>query len=284
MTDPRPARERGPVQGVGIGLRTPHLDELLDDPSLVPWVELLADNHFSSGGLTAAQLSAVAERYRVTLHCVGMNIGGIDPLDFEYLKQVRDLARRTQCAWVSDHLCFTQYANRHFHDLLPLPYCENTLRHVAKRIEQVQDYLGEPILIENVSAYLLAQAPMTEAEFLAELVAEVECGILLDINNLYVNEVNLGFDAHEALARIPLDQVREIHIAGFEDRGHFVVDSHSTRVSEPVWALLETVVARNPEIPILVEWDNDIPSLDTLLSEAARANHIVVKVPKVRTA
>ena len=172
MTVPRPASGCGPVRGVGIGLRTPHVDELLDDPSLAPWVELLADNHFSSGGLTAAQLDAVAERYPVTLHCVGMNIGGIDALDFEYLKQVRELVHRTQCAWVSDHLCFTQYANRHFHDLLPLPYSEDTLHHVAKRVEQIQDFLGEPILIENVSAYLLAQAPMTEAEFLAALVAE----------------------------------------------------------------------------------------------------------------
>lgn len=272
------------MHGVGIGLRTPHIDELLDDTSRVPWVELLADNHFSGGGLDVAQLEAVAERYPVTLHCVGMNIGGIDELDFDYLEQVRRLARRTQSAWISDHLCFTRHGGQHFHDLLPLPYSEQTLRHVTARIGRIQDYLGERILIENASAYLLARAPMTEAEFLAELVAESDCELLLDINNLYVNEINLGFDAREALANIPLDQVGEIHVAGFEDRGHFVVDAHNSRVSTPVWGLLENVVARRSDIPILVEWDNDIPQLDVLLHEVAEANRILSNSPKSRVA
>ncbi len=272
------------MQGVGIGLRTPHIDELLQDPLRVPWLELLADNYFSDGGLVAAQLAAVVERYPVTLHCVGMNIGGVDELDFGYLTQVRDLARRTRSAWVSDHLCFTRHGDEHFHDLLPLPYNDETLHHVSRRIGRIQDYLGERLLIENVSAYLAPQAPLSEAEFLAELVAETDCGLLLDVNNLHVNEINLGCDARQALARIPLTHVHEIHVAGYENRGRYVVDTHSTRVSEPVWALLESVVVEMPDIPILVEWDNCIPLLGTLLAEAARADRIRCDAQRDRVA
>jgi uncharacterized protein len=270
-----PVTGRGSVSGVGIGLRAPHFDQLMEPASDVPWVELLADNFLASGGLVPRQLARIAARYPVTLHCVGMNLGGHDPLDHDYLADIRRIARSTTPAWISDHLCFTAVDGRHYHDLLPLPYSDEAVRHVATRIIEVQDALECRLLVENVSAYLRAEAPLTEAEFIAAVAEESGCDLLLDVNNLYVNQVNLGLDAIDALERLPLERVREIHLAGYDDRGTHLVDAHNNPVSEPVWHLFEAVIQHLPDAAVCVEWDNDIPPLDVLLRESARARDLI---------
>lgn len=263
------------MSGVGIGLRDPHFEQLMAQDHGVPWVELLADNFLARGGLQPRQLQRIARRFPVTLHCVGMNLGGVDPLDFDYLAEIRRIAHTVAPAWISDHLCFTRHAGRHYHDLLPLPFSDEAVRHIAGRIVQVQDFLGRRMLVENVSAYVRVEAPLNESEFLAAVCAEADCDLLLDVNNLYVNQINLGLDAAQAIDRLPLERVKEVHLAGFEDRGQYLVDAHNNPVSEPVWHLYADLVARLPEVAVCVEWDNDIPALDVLLAEARRAAALV---------
>jgi len=270
-----PVGGRGSVSGVGIGLRDPHFEQLMNEDHAVPWLELLADNFLARGGLQPRQLERIARRYPVTLHCVGMNLGGVDPLDFDYLAEIRRIAQTVGAAWVSDHLCFTSHAGRHYHDLLPLPFSDEAVRHIAGRIQQVQDFLGRRMVVENVSAYLRVDAPLSEAEFLTAVCAEADCELLLDVNNLYVNQVNLGLDAAQALASLPLGRVREVHLAGFEDQGEYLIDAHNNPVSEPVWALYADLIARLPEVAVCIEWDNDIPTLEVLLGEARRASGLV---------
>ncbi|MDJ0740639.1 MAG: DUF692 domain-containing protein [Gammaproteobacteria bacterium] len=262
------------MSGVGIGLRDPHFDALMGDQHGVPWVELLADNFLAAGGLVPRQLERIAERFPVTLHCVGMNLGGSDPLDMAYLAAVRTVAARTAPAWISDHLCFSACHGRHYHDLLPLPYSDEAVRHVAARIGRIQDFLDRRLVVENVSAYLRADAPLSEAEFVAAVAAEADCELLLDVNNLYVNQVNLGLDAADALDRVPRERVREIHLAGHETRGDYLVDAHNSRVSAPVWALFAQAAARLPDVAVCIEWDNDIPPLDVLLDEMRHAGEL----------
>lgn len=268
------------MSGVGIGLRDAHFDQLMEADHGVPWVELLTDNFFAQGGLPPRQLDRIAERYPVTLHCVGMNIGGADPLDFDYLRSIREIAARTGAAWVSDHLCFTALAGRHYHDLLPLPYSDEAVRHVAERIDAIQDFFGYRLVVENVSAYLRAQAPLNEAEFIAAVCDEADCELLLDVNNLYVNQVNLGFDAARAIERLPMERVREVHLAGYEDKGEYLIDAHNNRVSEPVWELFAQLAGKLTDTSVCIEWDNDIPPLDVLLDEASRARTALAQARK----
>ena len=273
-----PVGGRGSVSDVGIGLRDPHFDQLMTEDHGVPWLELLADNFLARGGLTPRQLDRVAQRYPVTLHCVSMNLGGIDPLDKTYLSEVRRIADQANAAWISDHACFTAHDGRQYHDLLPLPYTDESIRHMAGRIAAIQDYLGQRIAVENVSAYLRADAPLSEAAFLAAVCEEADCTLLLDVNNLYVNQVNLGLDARQAIAELPLGRVREIHLAGYEDKGDYLVDAHNNRVSDPVWSLFAELMQALPHAPVLIEWDKDIPPLATLLAEAEKARAIVNQV------
>ncbi|MCB1790144.1 MAG: DUF692 domain-containing protein [Gammaproteobacteria bacterium] len=264
-------RERGSLAGTGIGLRGPHFEQLLAAPSRVPWLELLADNFLARGGLVPAQLQRIAAQFPVTLHCVGMNLGGVDALDRHYLERIRAIARQTDAAIISDHLCFTALNGRHYHELLPLPYNDDVVEHVAKRIRQVQDMLEQRILVENVSAYVRASSTLSEGQFIAAVAQRADCGILLDVNNLYVNQINLGTDAEAALRALPIERVAEIHLGGYEDKGRYLLDAHSRPVSDPVWELFDKAVAMLPEVPVCIEWDNDIPPLETLLAEARRA-------------
>lgn len=275
--DPFGACAMGVPSGAGIGMRSQHVNELLDQGTDVPWFELLADNHLAPGGIVPAQVQAMAERWPLTLHCVGMNLGGQDGLDWEYLQSIRELASRTHAAWVSDHLCFTACHGRQFHDLLPVPYTDEAMRHIAERVAQIQEFLGQPLVIENVSAYLrFRQSAMTEAQFLNQLVAQTGCEILLDINNLYVNHVNHGDDVMAYLDTLPLNAVREVHLAGYEDKGHYLLDAHNHRVSAPVWDLYEKIHPQIAHVPVLIEWDNDIPAFAELREEALRAGEIIV--------
>ena len=264
------------IAGVGLGLRSQHIDEVLLTQPAVPWFELLTDNHMAPGGLIPVQLEAIRSNYPITFHCVGMSLGGTDPLDVAYLRRIKTLIERYQPSLVSDHLCFSQHGQHNYHDLLPVPYNEETLHHFQKRITQIQDILETRILVENVSSYLTYRAStISEAEFISELLSRTDCDLLLDINNIYVNAVNHGFSASEYLSKIPMQRVREIHLAGHENRGSYLLDAHNQRVSPPVWELYEEVISQYPDIPTLIEWDNDIPSFTVLREEADAASALM---------
>ncbi len=274
------------ISGAGIGLRTCHIERVLTERPPVPWFELLADNHLATGGLVAAQLEALRDHYALTLHCVDMNLGGCDALDLDYVSRVRDLRDRCGALLVSDHLCFTAVDGRHYHDLLPIPYTGEALTRVAGRVQAAQDLLQQPLVLENVSSYLrFAHSDRSEAEFLAELCSRTGCLLLLDLNNLYVNQVNHGEDPADFLQALPLDRVAEIHLGGYETMDGYLLDAHNNPVSEPVWRLYELACGLLPEVPVLIEWDNDIPDFDLLREQAELASDIARRsAPGVRTA
>ncbi len=265
-----------PKNAVGLGLRSAHIEQIIEQQPAVPWFEVLLDNHTAQGGLIPRQLAAVRHHYPVSFHCVGLSLAGVDALDKKYLATIKRMVDEYSPVLISDHLCFTQHGGHHFNDLLPIPYTSESLHHVCTRIDEVQDYLGRKLLVENVSVYLLFErSEMNEAEFLAELVSRTGCGILLDINNAYVNEFNHGFSAKKFIDTIPMDAVGEIHLAGFEDKKSYLIDAHNNCVSKPVWALFDYYLQHGNSIPVLIEWDNDIPPLDILFAEMARAEKMI---------
>lgn len=264
-----------PISGVGIGLRSPHIHEILTDLPPIPWLELLADNHMAPGGLIPAQLEAICQSYPVTFHSVGLSLGSVDPLDLNYLARLKQLMQQHQVKWLSEHCCFTSVDGMHSHDLLPIPYSEESLTYMVKRISMVQDFLGEQILIENVSSYMrFAESTLTEAEFMSEVARQADCLILLDVNNIYVNHVNQNIETQDYLSHLPFERIKEIHLAGFDEREGYVLDAHNNPVAEPVWLLYEEFISRLPDVPTLIEWDNDIPSLQRLLEEKYKAEVI----------
>lgn len=266
---------RLPANSVGLGLRTAHIGQILNELPDVPWFEVLLENHSAKGGLVPRQLAAVREHYPLSLHSVGMSLGGVEPLDMDYLATIRRMIKMLQPLQISDHLCFTHYGNHYFNDLLPIPFTSESLRNVCNRIAIVQDFLDSRILVENLSSYLQFEASeMNEAEFINELVAHTGCGILLDINNAYVNEFNHGYSARAFIDAISFEHVGEVHLAGYEDRTDFLIDAHNNRISDAVWALFEYYARQSTGAPILIEWDNDIPELDVLLSEAIKAGGV----------
>ena len=263
------------LSGTGLGLRSQHIDQVLTEHPTVPWFEILADNHTAPGGLVPRQLAAVRSIYPITLHCVGMSLGGTDPLDLAYLRGIRELMDRYEPMLVSDHLCFSSHASHQYHDLLPLPFTEESLQHVSQRIRQVQDILGMRILVENVSSYLsYRESRLSEYQFLAALSEQADCDLLLDLNNAYVNEVNHGIPTSLLFDELPLERVREVHMAGFEDKGDYLIDAHNNQVAEAVWSLFGELMGKLPEVPVLIEWDNEIPQLEVLIDEATRAEQI----------
>ena len=263
------------ISGVGIGLRSPHIHEILTELPPIPWLELLADNHMAPGGLIPAQLQAICQAYPVTFHSVGLSLGSVDPLDINYLTRLKQLMQQHQVKWLSEHCCFTSVDGLHSHDLLPIPYSEESLAHMVKRISMVQDFLGEQILIENVSSYMkFAESTLSEAEFMSEVAEQADCLILLDVNNIYVNHVNQNIDTQDYITHLPFERIREIHLAGFDERENYVLDAHNNPVAEPVWTLYKQFISRLPHVPTLIEWDNDIPSLQRLLEEKYKAEAI----------
>lgn len=267
-----------PDNSVGLGLRSVHIDQILQQRPVLPWFEVLMDNYMAQGGLVPDQLSAVCEHYPISLHCVGMSLGGMDPLNMDYLADLKWMIKQYQPVQVSDHLCFTQYGKHQFNDLLPIPFTMESFHHTSSRIKQVQDYLGVKILVENVSSYLQFEASeMNEAEFLSELVSGTGCGILLDVNNAYVNEFNHGCSAKSFIDTLPIDSVGEVHLAGYEDKTDYLIDAHNNRVSDSVWDLFEYYLQYAKGAPVLIEWDNDIPEFNELLDEADKAKRIINK-------
>jgi len=261
-----------PRLGYGVGLRAEHYEHVLAERPAVDWFEALTENYLDTGGRPLHVLEDVRRDYAVALHGVALSIGGTDPLDRAYLRSLRGLVDRIAPAIVSDHLCWTGVDGRSLHDLLPLPCTEEVLHHVAARVRQVQDALGRRIALENPSTYVaFRHSTMPESQFLAALAEEADCGILLDVNNVYVSARNLGFDPQAYIAGIPAERVAYVHLAGFSDRGRFLFDTHDAPVHEDVWALYRHACARLGARATLIEWDANLPPFARLREEAERA-------------
>jgi uncharacterized protein len=261
-----------PDLGIGIGLRTVHFGEILSGRPALDWFEVLSENFMDTGGRPLFVLDQVVERYPVALHGVSLSVGSTDALDRGYLQKLKALAKRTRARWVSDHLCWTGVLGRNTHDLLPLPYDRATLRHVTRRVRQVQDALERPLVLENPSTYLeYARSSMTEWEFLSELCDATGCGLLLDVNNVYVSSYNHGFDPRQYVDGILADRVVQVHLAGHTNEGTHILDTHSGRAIPQVWKLYERLVARTGPVSTLFEWDASIPPLAAVVREAAKA-------------
>lgn len=262
----------------GIGLRFEHIDQVLAEKPAIPWLEVISDNFLKTGSVQQDYLFEVAEHYPLSLHGVGLSLGSVDPLDTHYLQQLKQLAAQVKPLRISDHLCWTAAHGVHSHDLLPLPYTAETITHLTDRIKQVQDTLGCELVVENVSSYLSYQhSTMPEWAFVATLVEQADCGLLLDVNNVHVNAVNHGFSAVDYLAAMPMPRVREIHLAGYTDRGTHLLDTHNQPVSDAVWALYASVIRKHGAFPTLIEWDVDLPPLPVLLAEAHKAETLITE-------
>ncbi len=254
--------------GFGLGLRTEHYDAVLQEQPCVDWFEIISENYLVPGGKPLYYLERVRERYPLVMHGVSLNIGSVSPLDFEYLAQLKALAARVQPEWLSDHLCWTGVDGVNLHDLMPLPYTEEALRHIASRVRQVQDFLGCRLLIENVSSYVTyASSTMSEWEFLAALTAEADCDLLLDVNNIYVSSFNHGFDPLEFLAAIPVQRVRQLHLAGHQHQGTHLIDTHDAPIAPAVWELYRAARQRFGDVATMIERDDNIPALSELVAE-----------------
>jgi uncharacterized protein len=263
------------IQGFGLGLRTEHYRDFIDSKPRVDWLEVIAENYMVPGGKPLAMLDAIRRDHPMVMHGVSLSIGSTDALDTEYLGALKALAQRIEPAWISDHLCWTGVDHHNLHDLLPMPYTEAALRHLVTRVQQVQDVLGRRLLLENVSSYVsFAADEMSEWEFIAQLAQRADCELLLDVNNVYVSSRNHGFDARVFIDAMPRERVRQIHLAGHEDHGTHLVDTHDHPVCDAVWALYEHTVRRLGAVPTMIERDDHIPPLAELLAELDQARAV----------
>ena len=264
-----------PSLGFGLGLRVDHYQAILADEPRIDWFEALTENYLIPGGKPLHYLMRIRERYPVVLHGVSMSIGSTQPLDYAYLAQLKALAARVEPAWISDHLCWTGIAGRNMHDLLPLPYTEEALANVVERVRTVQDVLGRRILLENVSSYVTYRdSQVSEWEFLREIAQRADCLLLLDVNNIYVSSVNHEFDPLDYLQAIPVDRVQQIHLAGHENHGDYLIDTHDHPVPDPVWELYDAAVRRFGSVSTMIERDDNIPPLEELCSELDAARQL----------
>lgn len=270
-----------PDLGIGIGLRTTHYREILDGDPKVGWFEVLSENYMETRGRPLAILDAIAERYPVAMHGVSMSIGSTDPLNHDYLRELKALRDRIGAKWLSDHLCWTGAHGRNTHDLLPMPMNEESLRHVVRRVREVQDVLEAPLVLENPSTYAAFSAStMTEWDFIAALLEEADCGMLLDVNNVHVSATNHGFDPSTYLRALPMDRVVQIHVAGHFDAGTHLVDTHIGPVPDPVWNVLANAWKLGARAPVLLEWDAEIPPLDVVHRDALRAEKFIAEAAR----
>jgi uncharacterized protein (UPF0276 family) len=259
------------LSGLGLGLRPEHYQDFLAGSQPLDWLEILSDNYLVPGGKPLYFLDAIRQDYPVAMHGVALNIGSSDALDWDYLSAIKALAQRVEPHIISDHPCWTGVNQHRMHDLLPLPYTEETIRHVAKRIQDVQDFLGRELVVENLSSYLQAQAPFKEWEFVRAVAQEAQCGLLVDVNNIFVSSRNHGFDAMDYLKALPADRIRQIHLAGHTYSGEFCVDTHDQPVCTDVWQLYGQAVKLWGHIPTMIERDDNIPPLQELLDELGQA-------------
>lgn len=264
-----------PFLGFGLGLRIDHFHHVLEHRPAVDWFEITSENFMVAGGKPKYFLHAIREHYPMVMHGVSLSIGSTDSLDHDYLRALKTLMQEVQPAWVSDHLCWTAVDGLNSHDLVPLPYTEEAIAHVAGRVQQVQDFLGRQILLENVSSYLsFAESQLTEWEFLNAVAERADCRILLDINNIYVSGRNHGFDPMSYINAIAPARVQQFHLAGGTDYGTYVIDTHDQDVSDPVWALYAAALQRFGAVSTMIERDGNIPGFADLFAELEQARRI----------
>ena len=269
--------------GFGLGLRPVHYPDFLNKAQPVDWLEIISENYMVKGGLPLDHLNKIMAKYPLAMHGVSLSIGSTDGLDKDYLKELKLLADHVQPMWISDHLCWTGVQGRNAHDLLPLPYSEEALKLVVKHVSQVQEMLGRRILLENVSSYLDYQSSeMSEWVFLKEVCEQADCLLLLDVNNIYVSSINHDFSATAFLDHLPIERVQQIHLAGHNDHGDYIVDTHDHPVAEPVWDLYRYTCKRFGEVATMIERDGNIPVLGELIAELERARRIATEVLNVQ--
>ncbi|HEX2746988.1 MAG TPA: DUF692 domain-containing protein [Verrucomicrobiales bacterium] len=258
--------------GLGVGLRTVHYQHILAENPEVDWFEVITENYMDSRGRPRHVLNQIAERYPVVMHGVSLSIGSTDPLDFEYLGKMKALARDVKPGWISDHVCWTGVAGVNTHDLLPLPLTEASLRHVIERVRQVQDFLERPFVLENPSSYVgFKDSTMPEWEFISRLAEEADCGLLLDVNNVYVSSVNHDFDPYEFIRALPAERIVQMHLAGHTNLGTHIIDTHDGHVIDPVWELYRLAHLRTGGVSTLLEWDAKIPPFEVVHAEVLKA-------------
>lgn len=258
--------------GVGVGLRIPHIRHILEKKPAVSWFEIISENYMVGGGRPLAVLDRILEQYKVVQHGVSMYLGSAEPLNRGHLKKLKELVRRTKTPWVTDHLCWGSVDGHYTHDLLPMPYTFEAARLTAKKIRQAQDFLEVPLAVENVSSYAeFHVSEMTEWEFLNEVVERADCGILLDVNNIYVSSRNHNFDPYAYLNAVPAERVAQIHLAGHSKFEKYILDTHDHPVIGPVWKLYAHAIQRCGSTPTLLEWDDRIPSFEEVHREALKA-------------
>lgn len=263
--------------GVGIGLRIPHYRHILERRPVVDWFEIISENYMVDGGRPLTVLDQILEQYRVVQHGVSMYFGSAEPLNREHLKRLKNLVCRTRTPWLSDHLCWGSVDGRYTHDLLPMPYTFEAAKLTAEKIRQLQDSVEVPVVVENVSSYAEYHiSEMTEWEFLTEVVEEADCGILLDVNNIYVSSQNHDFDPFRYVNAVPAERVAQIHIAGHSKYEKYILDMHDHPVIDPVWALYARAIERCGPTATLLEWDDNIPSFDEVHAEALKANRYLL--------
>jgi len=265
-----------PFLGFGLGLRPDHYEDILElKPEGIDWFEIISENFMVEGGKPLRYLDRIRADYPMVMHGVSLSLGSTDPLDRDYLQRLKALADRIEPAWFSDHLCWTGVDHQNLHDLLPLPYTEDTVRHVADRIAEVQDFIGRPMLIENLSSYITwRDDEMTEWEFLTAIVEAADCHILLDVNNIFVSAFNHGFDPLDYIRGVPAERVWQHHLAGHQNQGNLIIDTHDEPIVDGVWALYEQTAALLGPVSTMIERDANIPPLSELLEELDQARRI----------
>ncbi|MBV1920611.1 MAG: DUF692 domain-containing protein [Pseudomonadales bacterium] len=267
------------IAGAGLGLRSSHYQHIFETKPDVPWYELLSDNYMGEGGLPIVRAEAIRDLYPITLHGVGMSLGSADALNTEYMARLKSLADRLEPAYISDHIAWVSVEGQYTHDLLPLPYTLEAQKNIIDKISKAQDILGRTLLVENPSSYLMFNcSEMSEEEFVNGVLEQADCQLLLDVNNLYVSAQNHGFSAEKYLEALPKNRIKEIHLAGYEDKGNYLFDTHGYTVHDPVWKLYQKALSLFGAIPTLIEWDTDVPDFEVLLGESKKAQEILDEV------
>jgi uncharacterized protein len=271
--------QKMPFLGYGLGLRPDYYDVILEHKPEVDWFELLTENYLVPGGKPLYYLDQIRAHYPLVMHGVSLSLGSTDLIDTDYLKALKALSKRIEPIWISDHLCWTGIDGKNLHDLIPIPYTLDAISHIVGRINQVQDFLQRPILIENVSSYLnYVQSEMTEWEFIAEIVKQSGCFILLDVNNVYVSSVNHQFNPLDFIHALPKARVAQIHLAGHADHGHYIIDTHDAPIIEAVWSLYAATISFMGEVSTMIERDDNMPDFNELFAEMKKAKEIAQRV------
>lgn len=267
-----------PFLGFGLGLRTEHYADILEQKSKqIDWLEIISENYMVDGGKPLYYLDAIRAHYPMVMHGVSMSIGSTDPLNYDYLKKLKALIERVEPMWFSDHICWTGVDHKNMHDLLPLPYTEEAVNHLADRISRIQDFIGRQMLIENLSSYVTySDDVMTEWEFLTAITEKADCNLLLDVNNIYVSSFNHKFDPIEYLEGVPAERVWQHHLAGHSNQGNLIIDTHDADIIDPVWTLYEETAKRLGPVSTMIERDGNIPELSSVLNELEQARRIAL--------